>query len=71
MAGESTSWPPRRTDRWRGRLTFTDDSRAWNERQTFPAPTPRIFKFVNGRKVLVTLAELEVDLLETMWKRST
>jgi len=26
---------------------------------------------VNGRKVLVTLAELEVDLLETMWKRST
>ena len=71
MAGQEASWPVRRTERWRGRLRFTDDSCAWNERQTSPVPVPRIFKFVNGRKVLVTLAELEIGVLEAMWKRST
>jgi hypothetical protein len=68
-AGEP-NWPPRRTERWRGRLVFFEDGLAWHEEQTFPPPTPRIWKLVNGRRVLVTLAELEVELLEEMWNQT-
>jgi len=68
------SWPPRRTERWRGRLRFREDylpAVVWREEQTFPPPTPRIWKFVNGRRVPITLAELEVALLEKMFARPT